>query len=696
MRADLQIRVESYGIKEADAALGELANQGAHTARATDGFRQIMHAANEQAANTGGGFRRFGGVAGQLGYQLQDVAVQAQMGTSAFTILGQQGSQIASVFGPAGAMAGALIAVGAAVAAVAWKAFDTSDKLKALREDASQLSEAFSISEQGLLTYNERLGLIAQTAPEVAAALFEIKKQQLELDQELSKSSISKDLSGFSQIATEFGARSSMSFEAAKTSAFFLQTQIKDLAEEFGVSGDQVMGVARAVEAFQQKADTETARGLVASLRDLKGGSDEARASLSQVTATIAKFIETEQQLTTDDPTIKKTKNIQSMVEALQLEAETLRMTARERDLYVAKESGASPEDLQKIADAYVSIEAFKQESVLEQLQRRLMSEEQALDDNYTKTRAKIIETTQGDNDKRMELLGQLMTQYETAWMDMQSRLASSPETNDGRQATAMIESLQMQLMTEEELIDESYRNRYDKILTTTVAGSEQQNEALRLSLELYEQDFFAHEEKITAKALAESSKRQQAEYRIEKIILSQKQATASAALGLMNTLAIGNEKIAKVMLAVNTAMSISSAIQNTALAATGIAAGYSKYLPEAAPAMAAALASNESMGAIQVGLIAANGVLQIGKSGGGGGGGSASSIGGGGSSGAPTLAAPTQDRIERDPPVQIIFNGPVNGLNAEHIAKTLKEHIEDTDFVLVTTKSRNGRELRS
>lgn len=46
-----------------------------------------------------------GGMSG-VGFQLQDIAVQAQMGTSAFSvILGQQGSQIASLFGPGGAMA---------------------------------------------------------------------------------------------------------------------------------------------------------------------------------------------------------------------------------------------------------------------------------------------------------------------------------------------------------------------------------------------------------------------------------------------------------------------------------------------------------------------------------------------------------------------------------------------------------------
>ena len=53
--------------------------------------------------------------AGQLGVQIQDVAVQAQMGTDAIRIFSQQGPQILSIFGPTGAVFGALAAIGAVV-----------------------------------------------------------------------------------------------------------------------------------------------------------------------------------------------------------------------------------------------------------------------------------------------------------------------------------------------------------------------------------------------------------------------------------------------------------------------------------------------------------------------------------------------------------------------------------------------------
>lgn len=51
----------------------------------------------------------------QLGFQVQDIAVQLQGGQSPFVVLGQQGSQIAGIFGPGGAVLGAVFAVGAAI-----------------------------------------------------------------------------------------------------------------------------------------------------------------------------------------------------------------------------------------------------------------------------------------------------------------------------------------------------------------------------------------------------------------------------------------------------------------------------------------------------------------------------------------------------------------------------------------------------
>lgn len=77
-----------------------------------------------------------------LSFQLQDVLVQASSGTNAFRILAQQGPQIASVFGPAGAVLGIFVAgLGAAGAAVFGLERETAS-LKAAQEAADRTAKA--------------------------------------------------------------------------------------------------------------------------------------------------------------------------------------------------------------------------------------------------------------------------------------------------------------------------------------------------------------------------------------------------------------------------------------------------------------------------------------------------------------------------------------------------------------------------
>ena len=77
-------------------------------------------------AKTNGGGAKF--QLGNMGAQLQDVAVQAQMGTNALTIFAQQGSQVAGAFGPMGMVVGAGVAVFGALALAVFKNREAFDK----------------------------------------------------------------------------------------------------------------------------------------------------------------------------------------------------------------------------------------------------------------------------------------------------------------------------------------------------------------------------------------------------------------------------------------------------------------------------------------------------------------------------------------------------------------------------------------
>lgn len=88
---------------------------------------------------------------GQVGHQIQDVSVQMQMNTNGMIILGQQGSQIASLFGSGGAMIGAFIAVGAAIYTyLNAEAVAAAKELKTLKDDMKELSLTSEGLSQGL------------------------------------------------------------------------------------------------------------------------------------------------------------------------------------------------------------------------------------------------------------------------------------------------------------------------------------------------------------------------------------------------------------------------------------------------------------------------------------------------------------------------------------------------------------------
>jgi len=119
------------------------------TTRAFRSVQNNMQATRKQSQALNQQFRFMRGGMGQVGHQVQDIAVQLQMGTNAMIVFGQQGSQIASLFGPQGAMIGAVLAVGAAIAvAFSRDAKKGEDALKDLTERTKEFaSEMQELSE---------------------------------------------------------------------------------------------------------------------------------------------------------------------------------------------------------------------------------------------------------------------------------------------------------------------------------------------------------------------------------------------------------------------------------------------------------------------------------------------------------------------------------------------------------------------
>ena len=129
--------------------------------------------------------KRFGAVGmQQVGYQVQDFAVQVQGGTSMMVALGQQGSQLLGIFGPAGAIAGMILAIGTGLAGAFMAARGAS-------EDAMEKFENFSaalksakekIEELTLKNYMFRNGIEETSLALLKASADAIKAAMLQYD----------------------------------------------------------------------------------------------------------------------------------------------------------------------------------------------------------------------------------------------------------------------------------------------------------------------------------------------------------------------------------------------------------------------------------------------------------------------------------------------------------------------------------
>jgi len=149
--------------KEYAAAMAQIAAQANHAGIQMNQYGEVVGVNTRK-------MKRFGAVGmQQVGYQVQDFAVQVQSGTSALVALGQQGSQLLGIFGPAGAIAGMILAIGtglvgaflaakgatdeATESAVSYKDImtQTKDAISQMRLETQMLTQDIETQEEALL-----------------------------------------------------------------------------------------------------------------------------------------------------------------------------------------------------------------------------------------------------------------------------------------------------------------------------------------------------------------------------------------------------------------------------------------------------------------------------------------------------------------------------------------------------------------
>lgn len=179
----------------------------------------------------------------QIGFQVGDFATQVAGGTSAFTAFAQQGSQLAGIFGPGGAVLGAIIAVTSALAGGLVKAFTDVD-------DAAELAK------RATYEFKDALDFLNATTRESRDAL----------DQLLEKF---REAGGQAQILTKLN----------------LTQQTTDLKAQIGAQREAVEAAIKAANLDQLIAQLRPPAGLEPAPEDLP-----VQKLLDSIEASIKKF----------------------------------------------------------------------------------------------------------------------------------------------------------------------------------------------------------------------------------------------------------------------------------------------------------------------------------------------------------------------------------------------------------------------
>jgi hypothetical protein len=155
--------------------------EGKYSAGAAFGHAQRdMAKTAKQGKALNNQFRIMRGGVGQMGHQVQDIAVQLQGGQNPFLILGQQGSQIASLMGPHGAVVGAFLAVGAAIASsMLPNLFGATEAMQDLNKEGEKLVDRFHSLEgalklEAIRMVNQDIGNLEEVIADAKEEIYEL------------------------------------------------------------------------------------------------------------------------------------------------------------------------------------------------------------------------------------------------------------------------------------------------------------------------------------------------------------------------------------------------------------------------------------------------------------------------------------------------------------------------------------------
>lgn len=351
-------------------------------------------------------------VFGQLGYQIQDVAVQLQMGQSAMLVFAQQGSQIASIFGPGGAIAGAVIAISGAIAgALLPSLFNSKDATTELDKAQKALGETVIKTDDGVLALSEKIQKLAEVSRDAANSQIAVAVTDAEKSISSATAEVNKQISDLgtwrdtieaagSQLTTleKKGIDVSAALKEAGgtyqgniAGLNILNNAVNNVSKTLGTTQIQSLGLIKAFRDFQDNKTPQTLQAVGSALSVVSDQTGYANPKLNDLTNIVNRYSIIAKDAAEKSDYLKNALNnlsgaadaskqaisgnveqLNRLIEAARNEAATVGFSARQRAKYVASLLGASDAEKQSIDASYDKIEAYENE------QKALKEQEQA------------------------------------------------------------------------------------------------------------------------------------------------------------------------------------------------------------------------------------------------------------------------------------------------------------------------------
>lgn len=255
--ASLIARVKTEGAKQSAKQLDDFA---ASAGKADTSATKMASSVDKATPKLKG----FGTGAQQIGYQVQDMIVQIQGGTSAFVAIGQQGSQLAGAFGPGGAVIGAIIALSAAVGGTLVKSLGgakvSSEELQA---STKTLDDVLQKNKDGAYELSDSFVELANnidTASQAQAKFYEAQSAAV-TQTEGAKEAISDLVDSLDTWSNGSAIGAQRSLELGQQTSS-LSGYLQDLSDKFGITNEEATTLVPLLAAVQKNASPENIKAL--------------------------------------------------------------------------------------------------------------------------------------------------------------------------------------------------------------------------------------------------------------------------------------------------------------------------------------------------------------------------------------------------------------------------------------------------